>query len=154
MFLVLSIVQQIRISWALSVRSTLWCNSLLQNFWEWLAVLLGIQIVISNTKISENLGVNLKTDSYWWKPNTLSTLWGGHKWWQCYGSIHLPKWIKRVAVGRSHFWQQDTALCHTSRRLKCSLSEHFCCYIIPNIWLPRIQSSRILCVRYGWVRDQ
>ena len=45
-------------------------------------------------------------------------------------------WIARVAAGRSYVWQQDTVLCHTSRRTLFQLSENFYDHITPNIWLP------------------
>ena len=40
---------------------------------KWHAVLLGIHAGFSYMKTSECLGVNLRTDSYWWKTNTQST---------------------------------------------------------------------------------
>ena len=46
------------------------------EIWKWHSVLFGIHAGSPNTKISRCMGVNLRTDSYWWKSNTLSTLCG------------------------------------------------------------------------------
>ena len=48
----------------------------------------------------------------------------------------VPPWIKTIAAGRSYVWQQDSAPCHTHRRIQSWLSENFCNHIILNIWLP------------------
>ena len=47
------------------------------EIWKWHDILLGNHAINPKTKLSECLGVNQRTDSYsyWWKPNTKSTLW-------------------------------------------------------------------------------
>ena len=56
----------------------------------------------TNRKISECLGVNMRTDSYsyWWKPNTQFTSW-------CLGrsrSLHLATWLPTQHEGPHHVW--------------------------------------------------
>ena len=68
MFQVLSIVQQTETSWALLVKKAVpWRNSLLHKFGNGLLYSFGIQSGISNTKISQILGVNLKKVYKIWK---------------------------------------------------------------------------------------
>ena len=62
LFQVLSIEQQSRVGWALSL-STI-TKFTFPEIWKWHAVLLGIHARGANTKISECLGVSLKTNSY------------------------------------------------------------------------------------------
>ena len=73
LFQVLPTIHQTRVSWVLSVRKAApWHNSLPQKF---------LNARSFNTKISECLSVNLRTDSYsyWWKSNTQFTSW--YLWW-------------------------------------------------------------------------
>ena len=44
-------------------------------------------------------------------------------------------WIKTVAARRLYIRQQDSALCHTSRRTQPWQSENFCNHISRNVWL-------------------
>ena len=106
LFHILSTVQQSRVSWALSVRKAgLRHNSLLQKFRKQPVVLLGIHTRNLNMKISEGLGVNLRTDSYWGKPNTQLTLLG-LGWWWCYTLIYLPTW-PQTQCGGSSAWKRQ-----------------------------------------------
>ena len=64
--------------------------------------------------------------------------------------VMLPK-IERVAAGRPYIWQQDSALCCTSRRIQSWLCENFCNHITPNIWQPNSPGCHsldyVLCER-------
>ena len=92
---VLSTVQQSRDSWAAS-----WHNSLFQNK---TTILFGIHYGSSNTKISEFLWFNLRTDScsYWRKSSILFTL-------RCFGwslsivslCLHLSYYIASHSIQR------------------------------------------------------
>ena len=127
---------------------------------KWHAVLLDIHAGISNMKISQCSGVNLRTDlySYWWKTkhpvhimvfgvvtsnsDVISSfiLWHGltlnmAAYIKCQNEVMQP-WTERVTVERPCIWQQDSAPYHTSRRSQCCLWENFCDHITPNIWSP------------------
>ncbi len=45
-------------------------------------------------------------------------------------------WIERMAAGRPKVWQQNSALCHTSRRTQCWQGKNFRDHLTLNIWLP------------------
>ena len=47
----------------------------------------------------------------------------------------LP-WIHKVAAGRPHVWQQDSAPCHTSRKTQLWLSNNFINFVPPDVWPP------------------
>ena len=48
----------------------------------------------------------------------------------------VKPWIDQVAAGRPFVWQQDSALCHTSRRTQAWLSENFAGHTGQDIWSP------------------
>ena len=120
---------------------------------KWHAVLFGIHARSSNMKISEFLGVNMKTDSYlcWWKPNNQSISWflglvtsdcdvmakfifphGLSLNMEAYNNLVLTNW--ESDYWKPFFWLQEFVSYHTSREIQYWLSKHFCNHITPNIW--------------------
>ena len=126
LFQVLSTVHKTRVNWVLFVRKVApWYNSLLMKFGNGMLYCLAIMLEAPIKKISECLGVTLRIDSYWWKPNTQSAscCWGGYSQLWYYACIHLLTW-PHIQHGGLHSvpggdsigldWEGDV-LCHVSR---------------------------------------
>ena len=50
--------------------------------------------------------------------------------------MHLLHWIRKVAAGRPYVRQQDSAICHTSRKMQLWLSDNFVDFFPPDVWPP------------------
>ena len=48
--------------------------------------------------------------------------------------MQLLLWIRKVATGRPYVWQQDSAPCHTSRKMQLWLSNNFVNFFPPDVW--------------------
>ena len=54
---------------------------------------------------------------------------------KCLEKVVFP-WIVKVASGRKFIWQQNSTPCHEIRKTQRWLSENFCYFFSPKIWLP------------------
>ena len=143
LFLVMSIVQQTRVSWALPVsKAALWYNSYLQKFGNGMLYCLAFMLEAPIRWFQRVcvINMNLRTNSYPWK-RIIQFMPSCSEWSLkmvtlfLHSSSHMASdtmtevyikcleeivlfWIKRVAAGRPYIWEQD---CHVIQAGEVSL---------------------------------